>query len=272
MLSIDLQTVFGMPPVEFVLLAAANSCTHISAALGPTPWNPCKFPAWSLRDDVQLRRETKRALQDEGVSIYVGEGFVIRPTISVRDLGRDLDVMAELGAVKINTVCMEPDLERGMDELARLSEMSSARGMGLLLEFAPPHPINNLKAALSALAHIGDTGAKLTLDTMHFFRSGSVASDLSAIDPELIGYIQLCDVPLKPMYDEYLKEASFRRLSPGDGELPLQDFLALLPKGLPIGLEVPMIDAAESGNLKMEIARTVNSARSLLDSSYYFSA
>src|SRR4029077_20180571 len=122
------------------------------------------FPAWSLRDDANLRREMAAVMRDTGVSLFLAEGYAVRPNTQARDRANDMDLMAELGAQRIGTVCLEPDLARGYDELATLCEMAVARGMGLTLEFAPPHPINNLQAALTALQYLNHSQAQLTLD------------------------------------------------------------------------------------------------------------
>lgn len=266
MLGIDLQTVFGMPPVDYVRFAAELGCPRISAALGPMPWNPCNFPVWSLRDDANLRREMAAAMRDTGVSIFLAEGFAIRPNANAHDRAKDLDLMAELGAQRIGTVCLEPDLARGYDELATLCEMTVARGMGLTLEFAPPHPINNLQLAVAALQYLDNPHAQLTLDAMHFFRSGGNVSDLKSLDAALIGHVQLCDVPITPLHNDYMQEACFERLPPGEGELPLRDFIASLPQGVRIGIEVPMIKATKNEKtFKAAIAHIVEVSRQLLN-------
>jgi sugar phosphate isomerase/epimerase len=87
----------------------------------------------------------------------------------------------------------------------------------------------------------------LLIDAMHFFRSGGTAAELAALDPQLIGYAQLCDVPRKPIVQDYMKEAMFGRMVPGSGELPLAEFVRALPRDVPIGLEIPMLAQAESG-------------------------
>ncbi len=263
-LAIDSQTIFGMPPLEVVRLAGDLGCGHISGTLSPVPWNPCDFPSWSLREDQKLRRELRAAMADTGVSIYLAEGFVVRAGKDVRDLAEDLDIMQELGAVKVSTVCMEPDLPRGLEQLGLLAEMAGARDMGLTLEFAPPHPISNLGMALDAIRHTGRNNVQLVVDAMHFFRSGGSVDELAALDPGLIGYVQLCDAPLVAVCDDYLQEACFHRLAPGDGQLPLKEFVAALPENQVVGLEVPNVDAAEAGRLKSFIGHVVAGARHLL--------
>jgi len=239
-LGIELLTVFGLPPVEHVTLAADLGCGHISTGLTALPWKLDGFPQWSLRDDAQLRREMTAAMRERGVSIAIAEGFNIRPGGDVRDQAPDLDLAAELGALRANTICMEPDLARARDQLATLAELTASRGMGLTLEFAPPHTINTLQMALSAVREAGKPNVSLVIDAMHFFRSGGSVEELAQLDPQLIGHVQLCDVPLVPPHDDYFREACFDRKIPGEGELPLREFVGVLPRDAAIGLEVPM--------------------------------
>jgi hypothetical protein len=67
-LGIETQTSFGMPPVDYVRLAAELGCAHVSIGLGPMPWNPCNFPASSLRDGATLRRELMAAIKETWTS------------------------------------------------------------------------------------------------------------------------------------------------------------------------------------------------------------
>jgi hypothetical protein len=47
--------------------------------------------------------------------------------------------------------------------------------------------------------------------------------------------------------DNYMQEATFERMVPGEGELPLQDIVDALPPDIVIGLEVPQLSLAEAG-------------------------
>ena len=55
-LGIEHLSVFGLPPVEFVNLAADLGCRHISTALMAIASNPYGYAPSSLRDDAALRR------------------------------------------------------------------------------------------------------------------------------------------------------------------------------------------------------------------------
>jgi sugar phosphate isomerase/epimerase len=264
-LGIESISVFGLPPVEFVNLAADLGCAHISATLTPIDINPHGYPRWSLREDPVLRRAMIAALRDRGVTISLGEGFTVRAGMDVRQRAADLDTMSELGVKRINTVSMDPDLNRSFDQFATLVELASARGVETTLEFAPGLGVADLPTALLAIRHVGRPDFRLLIDTMHLVRSGSGAADLAALDPLLIGYVQLCDVPLKPRIANYMQESMTERMAPGAGELPLRDILGALPRHLVIGLEIPLQSQALAGaSPQHRLGRCVEAARNLL--------
>lgn len=246
-LGIELLSVFGMNPIEHMKLAAQLGCGHISTGLTQLPFNPHGYSPWSLRDDPALRRELRAVMRATGVVIGLGEGFAVRPGQDLRDKQADFDLMAELGAERVNGVSMEPDYERTKDQFAILAEYAQQRGMKAGIEFAQPHPIGNLSAALALIEHVGQPHFTVLVDSMHFFRSGGTIAQLRAVNPALIGYAQLCDVPLQAEHSDYMQEAMFDRRPPGAGELPLADFVAALPSHVRIGLEVPMLAQAQAG-------------------------
>jgi sugar phosphate isomerase/epimerase len=267
-LGIEQLSVFGLPPVAFVTLAADLGCDCISAALTAIPYNPHGYPQFSLRDDAALRREMQAALRDRGIAISLGEGFTIRPEREVRELAQDLDIMQELGAERVNAVSLDPDRARTFDQFAQLAELAAARGMQSTVELCPILTINDLATALTLLRHVGRSDFRLLLDTMHLARSGAQPADLAALDPGLIGYVQLCDAPRTPRLTNYMEEATFERMVPGDGELPLREMLAALPHhGLTVSLEIPLRSQAEAGmGPEVRLRRCVDAARALLHS------
>ena len=264
-LGIEFISVFALPPVQFVNLAADLGCRHIGTMLMPMADNPHGYPAWSLRKDGALRREMVAAMHDRGVSISLGEGFFARPGADVRDSAADLELMRELEVGRINTLSLDPDSARAFDQFAVLAEMTAALGMELVIEFGPCMAVADLPTAVAAVRHVGRSNTKLLIDTMHLVRSGSGAADLEALDPGMIGYVQICDVPLVCNYADYVEEAKYERRVPGTGELPLLDILKVLPPHLAIGLEVPQRGLARSGVSPHErLGGCVAAARTLL--------
>jgi sugar phosphate isomerase/epimerase len=263
-LAIEHQTVFGLPPVEFVHLTADLGCQYLAIAPTGGPHNPHGYAPYSLRDDPALRRRMTAAMRDRAVCVSLGEGFTIRPGSDVRDHAATLDAMAELGVPRINTVTMDPDLSRSFDQFGTLAEMAAARGMETTVEFAPSLALADLDGALAAVRHVGRSDFRLLIDCMHLVRAGHSAAGLAAVEPELIGYAQLSDNTLRQRGVTY-RDDSIDRMVPGDGEFPLREILAALPPGVVIGLEVPMRSRAEAGEPTPERARRcVTAARSLL--------
>ncbi|TCM20907.1 sugar phosphate isomerase/epimerase [Novosphingobium sp. PhB165] len=264
-LGIEMISVFGLPPVEFVHLAADLGCRHISTGLTAAGYNPHGYAPFSLRDDAALRRATIAAMQERGITISLGEGMNVRAGSDVRDLAGDLDVMAELGAERINTVSLDPDLARSFDQFGILAEMVAARGMETTVEFAPSLSVPDLPTALDALRHVGRADFRLLVDTMHLVRSGAGAADLAALDPDLIGYIQFCDAPLEPRFESYFEESMFERVAPGEGELGLREIVAALPHDRVYALELPLRSEAEAGvGPHARLSKCVEAARRLL--------
>ncbi len=264
-IGIEFISVLGLPPVDFVDLAADLGCQHIGIALEPMPFYPKRYPQWSLRNDASLRAEVIAAMRDRGVTISLGEGFLVRPGTDIGDAAVDMDVMCELRVPRVNLLSLESDLTRGFDQCATFAELADARGLQATLEFLPGLPIGDLPTALAAVRHVGKSNFRVLIDTMHFFRSGSKVADIAAIGPNQIGYVQLCDVPLVSKHANYADEARFERMCPGNGELPLFELLCALPPDLIMGLEVPMLGQAEAGvSPNHRLSTCVEATRELL--------
>jgi sugar phosphate isomerase/epimerase len=265
-LGIEQLSVFGLPPVELVTLAADLGCDCIAAGLTGLGYNPQNYPVFSLRDDRAMRRAMIAAMRDRGVAISLGEGCIIRPGRDIGDAAGDMDILAELGAERLNTVSMDPDRGRTLDQLAVFAEMAAARGMVSTIELCPVLTIGTLDAAVAAVRHVGRPDFRLLLDAMHLGRSGATGADVAALDPALIDYFQLCDAPRMPSEPNYMLEATFERRVPGEGEMPLGDYLAALPDGVVVSLEVPLRSQAERGiGPEARLRPCVAAARALLN-------
>lgn len=266
-LGVEFLTALGLPPVEFVEMTAKLGCRHISAMLSGNFVNPNGYPDFDLRTDAAMRADVAAALRDNDVSISLAEGFIVLPGADVRDYVGDLDLMLGLGAGRVNIVSMDPDLPRSLDQFGLFAELAAAAGMTeIVSEFAPVLTVRDLPMALDALQHVGRSDFRLLIDTMHLCRTGGTAADLAALDPDLIGYIQLCDAPEKPVIADYMQEAMTERLTPGEGELPLKDILAVIPPHVVISLEVPQCARAVANSSRLDtVGSIVAAARRMVD-------
>ena len=207
--AIEFISALGLPPVEYVELAAGLECRHIGIALEPIAAYDKAYPKWSLRSDAGLRKEFAAALRHHGVSISLGEGFIAWPQKDIRDAGPDLDLLSELGAKRVNMLSLDPDRGRSLDQCAVFAELAAARGLGSTLEFMPGLALGDLESAAAAVRHVNRPDFGVLVDAMHFFRSGSTLAQLAALDPSLIGHVQLCDVPWVSKHASYGDEARF---------------------------------------------------------------
>ncbi|MDR2857446.1 MAG: sugar phosphate isomerase/epimerase [Novosphingobium sp.] len=265
-LGIERLGLFGMPPAEMAALAADLGCDSIGIGLAPTPgYNPDRHPDWSLRDDSALRRATIAACHRHGIAIGLVEGFAVLPGKDMRDFAGDLDIVAELGCNRVNVVSIGKDMRRAIDGFGLLAELAAARGLLVSAELGSLGPIDRVAPALEIVRAVGMANFSLLIDTMHFFRLGNTLADFAALDPALVGYVQLADVPWAPRFDSYMEEAMYERMAPGDGELPLAEFVQLVPDGVTVSLEIPIRSLAEAGAGPRErTQRCVDGARRLL--------
>lgn len=84
-LGIEFLSGLGLPPVALVRLAAALECRWISCLMSQGPVNAFGYPDFDLTRDASLRREMMAAMRDLGVSISLGEGFLVRVGADIRD-------------------------------------------------------------------------------------------------------------------------------------------------------------------------------------------
>ena len=264
-LGIGMLSVFALSPLQLVDVAADLGCRYISTVVQGAPLLPLGFAPYSLKDDVALRKDVLAAMAYRGVTISLGDGFLVLPGAQMRKFSTDLDVLAELGVPWINTVSLDPDLNRTFDQFAALTELAAQRGIRTAVEPVPGLTIADLPTALAAREHVGRSDFRLLIDTMHLVRSGYGAADLAALDPEHIGYAQLCDTTVAPRIDNYSEEAIFERMVPGAGELPLHDIISALPTDIVIELEIPQRSLALAGVSPVDRLRPcVEAARRLL--------
>jgi sugar phosphate isomerase/epimerase len=119
-------------------------------------------------------------------------------------------------------------------------------------------PVPSLAEAAPLVTSGRFAGLKLLIDSLHLARAGETPADVAAIDPALIGASQICDATAAwPGMDAYFHEGAHERMIPGEGELPLADFLRAIPADVMVSPEVPMKSLRDAGITVQECARRV---------------
>lgn len=237
-LSLAHLTFIDLPPALIQLAAEAGFASVGLRLVAVTPTTP----GYPLTQDAVMMRETLSAMHDTGVTVNDIEFLRLTPEFNVATFTPFLEAGAKLGAKHIVTAPYDPDIARLTDNLAVLADRAAGFGLTPVLEFFPWTNVPSFNAALDIVTKTGNPEIGILLDTLHFNRSGSALEDISNADPRRLPFFHLCDAKVQHSYTEaeLLHTAREARLIPGEGQIPLADILARLPKNCPVALEIPM--------------------------------
>lgn len=145
---------------------------------------------------------------------------------------RKFDLMAELGC-DLLLVCsnVAPDCLGGIDraatDLRELGERARVRGVRIGFEaLAWGHHINDYRDAWEAVRRADHQSVGLVLDTFHTLARKTDLSAMRSIPRDRIFLVQVADAPAMDM--DVLSWSRHFRNFPGQGDLPLLDFMAAL--------------------------------------------
>lgn len=205
----------------------------------------------------------KRALADEGVSVYDVEFIPMLPEIEVAAFAPMFDVAADLGAQCVTVAGDDPEPARLCANLAALCDLAAQYGLRVDIEFMRWRHVGTLAQARTIVEGTGRENLAILVDALHLARSGGHPDDVRALPANMVRAVQLCDASANvPVGDEAtILEARAGRLAPGDGVLPLIDLLGALPDGTALGVEMPLPSLPADVRLDLAYRRT----RALLD-------
>jgi sugar phosphate isomerase/epimerase len=226
-------------PPGFISAAAAAGFSRVS--LRVTASSLDRNLSAGLATDRRLQQETRARLEELGITLEEAEYAVILPTDESGAHEYLMDAAAALGAHDI--VATVSGFENVVDAgaaFANVCKQAADRGLGVLLEFIAITSVRNLNDATALIRESRAWNARITVDILHLIRSGGAPADVAMHGAGLLGMGQLCDAPLRAPPDAagQLAEMAGQRLDLGEGELPLCEFVAALPREVPIGVEV----------------------------------
>jgi len=158
---------------------------------------------------------------------------------------RKFDVMQELGC-DLLMICSNVaadslgGIDRAAADLNELGEKAAKRGLRIAFEaLAWGKHINDYRDAWEAVRRANHPAVGLVLDTFHILVRKTDLSAIRAIPRDKIFLVQMADAPQLQM--DYLSWSRHYRNFPGQGDLPLLDFMeALAVTGYhgPLSLEI----------------------------------
>jgi sugar phosphate isomerase/epimerase len=194
-------------------------------------------------------RDMRRALADRGLALadldpllnwMPGDAFRIEVSATEAE---HHEVAEALGARSLNVAQAfraRVDVDEAAEALAGVCDRAREHGLIVTLEYLPWAGIPDMATARAIVERCERPNARLMIDTWHTFRGPSTDAQLAALPGRLVGSVQISDAPAEPAAD-LLTETTSLRLLPGEGAIPLVDWIRTLDaigSCAPIGVEV----------------------------------
>lgn len=253
---IDPLTMLDVSPPDFVDLAREAGFDSVSLRAEAASAGEGR---WPLDPGSPMLEETLRRLDHAGVRVLTIEVVRLRPGTRHEDYERTLEVATRLGARYLLVNSNDPEIDRAGETFAELADAAAPYSLRPLIEPITYTQASNLDDAVQIC---GGSGGGILVDALHFHRSGGRPEQLRALDPGLLPLVQLCDAPLAPPNNlprpsalpggqstdgsDLQLESRAMRLLPGEGELPLGELLDVLPDGIPVSVEAPVLSLREA--------------------------
>lgn len=228
-------TALALAPADLVRQAAGAGFSTVGLRLHPATAGGLCYPL-----DAAARRALKALLAAEGVGVNDIEFVELTPGLDIAALLPLLEAGAELGAASLTVSGDDAQFSRLIDHYGQLCGLAAGFGLRVDLEFMRWRAVGNLAQARYIVEGAGQANGGILVDALHLFRSGGDVAMLAEVDPRWLRAVQLCDAPLQaPPEAGIIREAREGRLPPGQGQLPLADLLAAMPKGVGVSVEMP---------------------------------
>jgi len=155
--------------------------------------------------------------------------------------------------------------ELGLDMAAafrRAAEIIGGAGAALALEYLPFAPIRGIEETRAFLAEAGAPGAKIVVDSWHFFHGPDDWAALEGLALDELAYPQFNDHP-EIATGDLMQETVQRRALPGQGVFELERFVRTLrDKGYAGPVSVEILSAELREHAPEQFAREVFAAAS----------
>jgi sugar phosphate isomerase/epimerase len=225
------------------LISAASEAGFSSVGIRVSGRRPADVYTGKILGDKTQIREIRSHAVNLGVRISNISAYHIYPDIEIDDLKLMIETGAELGSDIIVATCQDPNFERMVERLGLYSDLAAAAAIKIAIENVAYSETGTVEKAFRVVNSVRQDNLGLLIDPLHLARAGETPAVLASIPEKHIVFAQLCDAAAeKPADLDLPGEARTRRLFPGEGALPLVEFLQALPASLEIEAEIPTLD------------------------------
>ena len=225
---------------------------------------------WTLEKEGVLVAEIRERIEDHGLAIKEvdciaawlpsqrtqTDGSPLASLLRSLTPERVIEKAARIGAPSVTIVEMQgasPSRDEAAEAFAAVCDIAGEHGLNVDLEFLPFGGIPDLASAWAIVEAADRPNGGLTLDSWHFFRSGSSFELLRALPGQRIHTVQINDAPALPAND-LMHETMNARLLPGARSFDLVRLIQTLDTN---GCEAPVsveVFSADIANRPMEDA------------------
>lgn len=196
-----------------------------------------------------LERDVKRALKDSDMEVYDLYSFYLQPEMDWDTVTPALEFGGEIGCKYVLVIGDDPDWNRMVDTMGRLVDIIEPLGMRAAFEAFARNAVADrpiLTPMATCLKFIEDCKPKyvgMCLDPRQQYRDERSFESLKTVglDRTLIPYVQLNDQA------QHAGPSGSSGILPGDGFVPLYDYLDALPPDIDISVEAQMPDNVYTG-------------------------
>ena len=211
----------------------------------------------------ELLRETKRALEDTGITFNDTENTRIADGVDVKNYDPHLAAVAELGVKHVLGNVWTSNKDYYVEQFGQLCEMAQQYGMDVNVEFVTWASINNLQQAVELLRAVNMPNVGIVVDALHFYRSRVQYSELEDLPREWFRFMHLCDCEKEIPTDEasLIHTGRAERLYPGEGYVDMKTLCAKLPPNIIRGIEVPHLTRIDKYGFETHAKKALECAK-----------
>ena len=179
--------------------------------------------------NAPLMRDVKKAIPDLGLEMYDIYSYYLQPEMEWDLIMPTLDFAGELGAKFLLVIGDDAEWNRMCDNMGRICEKLKPMGIQAVIE-GYATALTPLATAVKFCVDCKDYNVGLCMDPRQGFRDEKNESNvgLKAVDRALLPYAQINDST---------PYGTNNGILPGEGQVPLFDYLDALPDGIDLSTE-----------------------------------